>query len=212
MTRGAVVVDYGVGNVHSVLKALAHEGGDARLSCDPDEIAAAERLVLPGVGAFGDGMRELRKRELIDPIRAFHRTGRPLLGICLGMQLLLGESTEFGLHEGLGIIPGRVERIPVSDGWKVPHVGWNRLVPPPAAPSRWEGTLLAGHLSASPMVYFVHSFHARPDDPSDVLACVSYGDQALSAAVQRGNATGFQFHPEKSGPLGLELIHRFLRS
>ncbi|HVH41349.1 MAG TPA: imidazole glycerol phosphate synthase subunit HisH [Labilithrix sp.] len=210
MSIAAVVVDYGVGNVHSVLKALAHEGAEARLSSDPLEIAAAPRLVVPGVGAFGDGMRELEKRGLVQPIRAFFQTGRPLLGICLGMQLLLTESTEFGVHAGLGIIPGRVEKIPVEPGWKIPHVGWNRLAPP--AEARWNESLLDGLERESPMVYFVHSFHAQPENRAHVLANVRYGGVDLCAAVRRDNAVGFQFHPEKSGPLGLRLIHRFVRS
>lgn len=138
-----VVVDYGVGNLHSVVKAIEHEGGSVLVTSNPDEVRDAERLVLPGVGAFGDGMRELRQRNLVEPILRFAETRRPLLGICLGMQLLLSESLEFGVHQGLGIIEGKVVPIAPREGMKVPQIGWNHISPPNGV--TWDGTRVAAN-------------------------------------------------------------------
>jgi len=200
------VIDYGIGNVHSVLNAFRHEGADAVLSADPEVIRKAERLVLPGVGAFGDGMRELSKRQLIEPLREAVAKGTPLLGICLGMQLLLSESEEFGRHEGLGFIPGTVKRIEPTGGEKIPHIGWNRLLQPEGR--SWSGSLLE-EVPVSTSVYFVHSFTAVPNDERHRLADTSYGGFRIAAAVQKDNVTGCQFHPEKSGTAGLMMVRRF---
>jgi glutamine amidotransferase len=205
--KKVVVVDYGIGNLHSVVKALRHEGGDVTISSDAGEITTAERLVLPGVGAFGDGMRELTERKLIEPLRAFVATGRPFLGICLGMQLLLDESEEFGRREGLGIIPGKVVAIPSTKGLKIPHIGWNEIAPPPG--QTWEGSLLA-EVPVGTSVYFVHSFAAVPEEQYR-LADALYGGFRVSAAIRKDNVTGCQFHPEKSGPVGLRVVNHFLR-
>ena len=216
MSKNVVVVDYGIGNLHSVVKALRHEGGDVAITSDADKIASADRLVLPGVGAFGDGMRELTERRLVEPLRAYVKTGRPFLGICLGMQLLLDESEEFGRREGLGIVPGKVVEIPRGDGidrprMKIPHIGWNDIAPP--AGKTWEGSLLAdipfGDAGRTSM-YFVHSFAAVPDEEFR-LADAMYGGFRVSASIRRDNVTGCQFHPEKSGPVGLRIVNRFLR-
>ena len=206
-TPRATVIDYGIGNLHSVVKALRHEGAEVTVSADPRDVAAAERLVLPGVGAFADGMKGLAERGLVEPLRAYAGTGRPLLGICLGMQLLLGESEEFGRHEGLGIVPGRVVAIRREAGFKVPQIGWNRIFPPNGA--GWGGTLLDA-LEPGAMVYFVHSFTAVPERERDRLADSVYASQRISAAVRRDNVWGCQFHPEKSGPAGLTILGRFL--
>jgi glutamine amidotransferase len=203
--KHVVVVDYGLGNLHSVVKALQHEGAQVELSSDPIVVANAERLVLPGVGAFADGMEGLRKRGLVDPLREYARTQRPFLGICLGMQLLLDESEEFGAHAGLGIIPGRVERIPSAPDRKVPQIGWARLV----AMADWAGTPLE-LLAADAMMYFVHSFSAVPEDRYR-LADSTYAGARISAAVRRDNVIGLQFHPEKSGPAGLVVLGAYLR-
>jgi glutamine amidotransferase len=203
------VVDYGSGNLHSVMKALRHEGAEVELSSDPAAIASAERLILPGVGAFADCAGGLLERELFEPVRAFADTGRPFLGVCVGMQLLLGESEEFGRHRGLGVIPGRVVEIPRNGGLKVPQIGWNRIYPPPGG--SWDGTLLEG-VEPGTMVYFVHSFTAEPDDERHRLADARYGDQRISAAVRKDNVWGCQFHPEKSGEAGLGILRRFLAS
>jgi glutamine amidotransferase len=205
MTR-VVVVDYGLGNLHSVEKALRHAGGDVLVTSDPDEVRRAGHLVLPGVGAFPDGMRELRKRGLDKPVIAHAATGKPLLGICLGMQLLLSQSEEFELTEGLGIVPGRVVQIPRAPGIKVPHVGWNRLAP---ATKGWDGTILAGTPPESSF-YFVHSFAALPDDWADTLAETAHGDFVFASVVARGSVVGMQFHPEKSGEHGLDLLRHFV--
>jgi glutamine amidotransferase len=206
-TPRVTVIDYGIGNLHSVVKALRHEGAEVTVSADRSDVAAAERLVLPGVGAFADGMKGLTERGLVEPIRAYAETGRPLLGICLGMQLLLGESEEFGRHLGLGIVPGRVVEIRREQGFKVPQIGWNRIFPPNGA--GWGGTLL-DTLEPGTMVYFVHSFTAVPEREADRLADSLYAGQRISAAVRRGQVWGCQFHPEKSGSKGLAILRRFL--
>ena len=205
--KPVVVVDYGIGNVHSVLKALRHEGADVTLTSDVGAISSAERLVLPGVGAFAEGMRELSARGLVDPLKRYLAEGRPFLGICLGMQLLLSESEEFGRHEGLGFFPGRVVKLDVRAGVKVPHIGWTPIVEP--APSRFSGTFLEGTQPGT-MAYFVHSFSAVPEREEDRLADADYGGFRVSAAVSRGRVAGCQFHPEKSGPKGLAMLRRFL--
>jgi glutamine amidotransferase len=202
-----VVIDYGIGNLHSVSKALAAVGADVQISSDPAVISAAEHLVLPGVGAFADGMKGLAGRGLIEPIKAFAKTGRPFMGICLGMQLLFEESSEFGKHEGLAVLPGTIEAIQPRPGYKVPHIGWNRLQPRPGA--SWQGSVFQD-LPAEAMAYFVHSFYAVPRVDEHRLADTAYAAQRLSAAVCAGNVIGCQFHPEKSGPLGLSVLKRFI--
>lgn len=208
MTTRVMLVDYGVGNIHSVAKALAHEGADVVVTSDPAALRDASRLVLPGVGAFADGVNGLEARGLVEPLRAHLAADKPFLGICLGMQLLLAESHEFGVHRGLGFIPGSVEPIPKDLGLKVPHVGWNRIVPAPGA--SWRGTPLEDLDEAETMVYFVHSFNARPEREAHRLADAAYGNLRVCAAVAAGNVVGVQFHPEKSGTVGLRIIRRFL--
>lgn len=203
----ALVVDYGVGNLHSVVKALAACGATVKVSDSGAEVSKAQRLVLPGVGAFADGMRGLTERGLVEPLRAYAASGRPFLGICLGMQMLFRESSEFGRHEGLGIIAGAVVEISAQPGLKVPHVGWNRITPRPSG--TWEGTVLQ-EMPLGTMTYFVHSFYAVPEKEEHRLADTQYGAHRLSAAVQAGKVVGCQFHPEKSGPTGLSVLRRFL--
>jgi glutamine amidotransferase len=203
------LVDYGSGNVHSVAKALRHVGAEVVLTADPRRIADADRLVLPGVGAFADCASGVRERGLVEPLRAYAASGRPFLGICVGMQLLFGESEEFGRHAGLGLIPGRVRAILPTPGIKVPHIGWNSIYPP--QDRGWSGTPLHG-LQPGAMVYFVHSYSADPADAADWLAVAHYGGYRISAAVRRGNVWGCQFHPEKSGELGLGVLRRWLES
>lgn len=206
------IIDYGIGNLRSLAKAFAAAGVEAERTDGPDRIAAAERLVLPGVGAFGACADELRTRGLDDLVRQRAEAGVPLLGVCVGMQLLFDASEERGEHAGLGLLPGRVVRFPREvDGerLKVPHMGWNRLLPqrphtlltPP--PSRLAGTEDPGD-----WVYFVHSYHAAPAEPSDVIATVDYRG-AVPAVVGRANIVGVQFHPEKSARTGLAMLRRF---
>lgn len=204
------IIDYGSGNVHSVRRAFEHCGVEPVLTADPATIENAHRLVLPGVGAFADGMRALRERGLIDPIRRFVESGRPFLGICLGMQMLASSSEEFGLHEGLNLIPGRVVPIPSCDTngipHKIPHIGWAELVPSVS----WAGTIFDGTPEGT-SVYLVHSFQFEPEHDDHRLADCCYGGHRIAAAVRSNNITACQFHPEKSGEAGLRMIAAFLR-
>lgn len=203
------VVDYGMGNLLSVARALEKCGAEVRLESSPLFVPKADRLVLPGVGAFGDAMVELRQRDLVEPIAVFAASGRPLLGICLGMQLLLDGSDEFGTHAGLGLVPGWVRRLPEQDGIKLPHIGWSAIR---ASMGRnWSGTILEG-ISCGQEFYFVHSYGAVPSNPKDSLAETAYGESFFSSVVSKDNVTGTQFHPEKSGEVGLAVIRNFLNS
>ena len=208
------LVDYGRGNLLSVARAVERCGGDVDLVSDAATVAAANRLILPGVGAFGDCITQLRSLGLIETLLEFVRSERPFLGICVGMQILFGEGEEFGAHAGLGVIRGRVEAIPKTDAenkpHKTPHIGWTPLRPPDGAGAeRWRGTVL-DKIDVGEPVYFVHSFTGRPDNAADRLADADYNGRLISAAVQRGPLTGVQFHPEKSGAVGLKLLQSFL--
>jgi glutamine amidotransferase len=206
------VVDYGIGNLLSVCRALAYCGAEVGLTDSAEGILSAGYLVLPGVGAFADGMEGLRQRRLIKAIQSYALSGRPFLGICLGMQLMMESSEEFGQHEGLGLIPGKVIAIPPSgtDGTphKIPHIGWNGLLKPYPG-KNWQGTILQG-LQPEDAVYFVHSFTCVPAQEKFRLADCIYDGRIISAAVHSGALHGCQFHPEKSGPVGLQLIKNFL--
>lgn len=206
------LVDYGIGNVFSVRRAFEVCGADVHLTADPVTIRNAERLILPGVGAFADGMRELESRGLVEPIREFVRFGRPFAGICLGMQMMFDESEEFGTHAGLGLIPGNVCRIPhrslEGQPMKVPHVAWNELLLPKGK-ENWSLSPLHKILERE-SVYLVHSFAAYPKKSEHLLAEADYGGHRITAAVQSGSMVGFQFHPERSGPTGLKIIRGFL--
>ena len=193
------IIDYGMGNLHSVSKAVERLGYEVRVSADPKEILDAEGAILPGVGAFGDAMQNLRNTGLDEVTRFYAESGKPLLGICLGMQLLFSKGEEHGDNTGLDLLPGEVVRF--RGDYKVPHMGWNRLEFRQASPL-FEG-LTEGH------VYFVHSFHAKPAEPADLLATTDYY-QDVTAIVGRGNVYGMQFHPEKSGELGMQLLDNFL--
>ena len=207
------IIDYGVGNLLSVARAFVQIGAEAVVTSDPAAITRAERLVLPGVGAFSQGMQELRQRGLIEPLRAFARSSRPFLGVCLGMQMLLDSSEEFGAHPGLGLIPGKVVAIPRTkqDGnpHKIPHIGWNALQPAPGAD--WSTTALAD-VRPGAYAYFVHSFSAEPTRRENRLADVDYNGRTVCAVVSNGGIIGCQFHPEKSGDVGLSILRRFLIS
>ncbi len=207
------VIDYGVGNLLSVSRALEHCGAKVTVTADPKSILSARRVVLPGVGAFADGMVALKANSLDTVVRHVAAKGTPLLGICLGMQLLFDESEEFGATTGLGLIPGRVVNIPsitaTGELQKIPHIGWNELVLPDQHMS-WQGGLFTDILLGD-AVYFVHSFMAVPASHLHRLADCTYGGVSISAAVQRDNVVGCQFHPEKSGEVGLKLLRRFIR-
>jgi glutamine amidotransferase len=212
MSAVVTIVDYGSGNLLSVARAFERCGAAVTVSSDPASIEKAERLVLPGVGAFADGIAGLRSRGLVEPVLSHAGSGRPLLGICLGMQMLAGASEEFGLHDGLGLVPGRVVRVPsqstTGERLKIPHIGWSELVPAPNA--EWRGSML-DDTPPNKAIYLVHSFHLVPDDPRDLLAQCLYGGHALTAAVRRNAVMGCQFHPEKSAEAGLRILARFLK-
>ncbi len=206
------VIDYGLGNLLSVARGLEHCGAKVCVTSDPDVILTASRVILPGVGAFANGMAELAARGLDDVMREVAIRNTPLLGICLGMQMLLGESEEFGITQGLGLIPGKVVSIPstTNDGQpqKVPHIGWNSLQLPSCRVD-WDRTLLE-NVRPGDAVYFVHSFMASPADPMHRLADCFYGGIPVSASIAKDNILGCQFHPEKSGIIGLEVLKKFL--
>ncbi len=196
------IIDYGVGNLASVNKAFTFIGVDSVITSRPDEILAAEKVVLPGVGAFADAMSSLEKSNMLSVIRQVAAKGTPLLGICLGMQLLFDYSTEGGERvPGLGLLKGSITQFPLDMGLKVPHMGWNSL-----SIKQTDG-LFKGIREHS-YVYFVHSYYLTAQDSSEVAAACSYGI-TYDAAVAKGNIMGTQFHPEKSGEVGLNILRNF---
>lgn len=196
------IVDYQMGNLRSVAKAIEKVGGQAVVMGDPKEIERAEKLILPGVGAFRDAIDQLRRADLVEPIRAHVAQDKPFLGICLGLQLLFEKSYEDGAHEGLGILAGDVVRFAGAGPLKVPHMGWNSLEVIRRAP------VLEG-LAAEPYVYFVHSYYVRPGDESVIAARTEYGAR-FTSVVWRKNLFATQFHPEKSQKVGLGILRRFV--
>lgn len=202
------LVDYGMGNLHSVAKALEKVGGKVELVKTPAELAAAERIVLPGVGAFRDCIATLQDSGLDVAIKDFIASGRPFLGICLGMQVLMDASLEFGQHRGLGLIPGVVKPFPESfpeQGYKIPHMGWNDVV----LSSQHEPHPVLAPL-AGQQVYYVHSYYCQPENPAHILAACSYGSLPFAAAIGRDNIVAVQFHPEKSQKAGLAMLETFV--
>lgn len=197
--KKVVIIDYGMGNLYSVKNALLAVGAEPVVTSDRDVIAAAERVILPGVGAFGDCMANLEKSGLIPVIRQLLNSGKPFLGICLGMQLLFDGSDEAPGVAGLGYFKGQVKYLPTS--LKIPHMGWNKLE------LRSPSPLLAG--VEGEYVYFVHSFHAEPEDKSIITSVCDYGME-VTASVGRGNVQAFQFHPEKSSRVGMQLLKSFV--
>lgn len=196
-----VIVDYGMGNLRSVQKGFEKIGHAATVTSDPDTICAASKVVLPGVGAFGDAMQELGKRELVEPVKRAIAEGKPFLGICLGLQLLFEVSYEGGRYEGLGVLPGEVVRFELPHEYKVPHMGWNQLRIHRPAP------ILSG-LADGTHVYFVHSYHVVPRESQDMAAETEYG-QPFASVVWRDNIFATQFHPEKSQADGLKILRNF---
>ena len=203
------LIDYGMGNLHSVAKALEKAGGKATLVKHPDELAQASRIVLPGVGAFRDCAAALNATGMDGALRERIAGGTPFLGICLGMQILMDISYEFGEYKGLGLIPGVVKKFPDTHparGFKIPHMGWNDVI---LSSSRTPHPVLAP--LASQQVYFVHSYYCAPEKPAHILAACSYGDYPFAAAIGHDNILGVQFHPEKSQKAGLALLEAFLK-
>lgn len=203
------ILDYGIGNVKSIGNALNHLGAEPWLTSNASEVHAADALILPGVGAFASAMNNLDDRNLIPVIKEFVSSGKPFMGICLGMQLLFDKSEEFGNTNGLGLIRGNVIRLPLKGVYKekLPHVSWNELKEP--ALNRWNNTIFHD-LPPRTDVYFVHSYTGVPTYSEEVLAWCNYGGVEFCAAVQRANVVGVQFHPEKSGSVGLKMLSKFI--
>ena len=197
------IIDYGVGNLFSLSSSLRSIGAEAVVTPDPDTIRRADRIILPGVGAFADAAEKLRATGLDQVLIEEAAKGKPVMGICLGMQMLFEESHEYGIHKGLGLIPGRV--IPMAgyipEGLKIPHIGWNPLI------LKGDKHPLLKYVNEGDCVYFVHSYFAT-DCAESVIATAEYGRE-LTAAVARGNVMGCQFHPEKSGKVGLSILKAF---
>ena len=202
MSSTVTIIDYGVGNLFSLKSSFAAIGVTATVTADPAELASAERIILPGVGAFGDAAEKLRACGMADALKREAAKGKPIMGICLGMQMLFDKSFEYGEHEGLGLIQGEIR--PIADvipkDLKIPHIGWNAL--------HFKGKHpLFKYLKEDDCVYFVHSFYGA-DCEKSVIATAEYGAE-LTAAVASGNVMGCQFHPEKSGPVGLSILKAF---
>jgi glutamine amidotransferase len=208
----AAIVDYGLGNLFSVLHACRHSGIDAFITSSPHEIAKAQSVILPGVGAFVDAMACLHRLDLVQPLKDYAHSGNPLFGICLGLQLLFSESEEFGSTKGLDIVSGSVKKFngprdSKGNRLKIPHVGWNTAVPPSGDPDRWKGTPLEP-LGQEAIMYFVHSFHVDPDDQEIILSVTSYGDKEFCSSIRKGPICAFQFHPERSGQQGIQFYRQ----
>ena len=210
MTKAEVcIVDYGTGNIFSVAKSLELAGASVFVSSDPKKIKRADRLVLPGVGAFENGITALRQRGLEEGIIDFCEMERPFLGICLGMQFLATSSQEFGFFSGLNLIPGEVIQLTTNKekSFKIPHIGWINLTKTNSCV--WEKSIL-NNLEMDEEVYVVHSFHFVPKYPEHRLAMSKYGSSSVCVAVQKNNIIGCQFHPEKSGIVGLKILKNFV--
>lgn len=204
MANQVTLIDAGTGNLRSVYKALTSLGADVLVTADPGDVARGGRLVLPGVGAFGDFMSGLRQRGLEAPVLEAVQRGDPLLGICVGMQAILESSDEMGTHAGLSLLPGKVTRFPESPQLKVPHTGWNSL-------AFGRDSILWAGLDAGDYAYFNHSYYCAPAGPDDAIATTDYGLE-FTSAVQRENLYGVQFHPEKSQRVGLRILENFIHS
>lgn len=212
MQPSVVVVDYGLGNLMSVRRGLESCGAAVEITSDPDRIRAANKVVLPGVGSFRDGMTSLERLGLADVLTEVAAAGTPLLGICLGMQMLMEHSVEFGSTEGLGLLKGSVVALPRNPAAnareKVPSIGWSALVLPDSGHD-WQDSILRP-VSPGEEVYFLHSYMAVPNDPGERLADYLWNGQRVTAAVRKGPIVGCQFHPEKSGGTGLRVLNEFL--
>ncbi len=195
------IIDYGMGNLRSVQKAFEKVGTQALITSDPDEVLKADKVVLPGVGAFPACMQNLQRFGLIEPIRQVIRDGKPFLGICMGLQVLFDEGEEFGRHPGLGIIPGKVVRFKLAKKYKIPHMGWNRIRKKRRLP-------LLSEIEDNSYFYFVHSYYVEPKDQNVIVTTTDYGKEFVSS-IARDNLFACQFHPEKSQTLGLKIVKTF---
>lgn len=195
------IIDYDAGNLRSVEKALAYLGADCKITRKPDEIYSADKVILPGVGAFGDAMDKLDSFGMTEVVRKTVKDGKPLLGVCLGLQLMFESSDEAPGREGIGVLKGKILAIPPKEGYKIPHMGWNSL-------SVREGSRIFKDISGNPYVYFVHSYYLKAESEADVVATTEYITH-IHAAVEHGNIFACQFHPEKSGDTGLKILKNF---
>ena len=204
-----VIIDYDIGNVRSILNAFEQVGIIPTLSRDKNDILNADGVILPGVGAFSHGMEKLNKYSLVNILKEYVETGKPLLGICLGMQMLFDESEEFGKTVGLGLISGKVIKLPTENNKyeKLPHVSWNEISPKGID---WKGTVLDSIKSTSDM-YFVHSYIVKPSDKNHILSITNYAGYEFCSSVKKNNIYGCQFHPEKSARDGLKVIENFIK-
>lgn len=201
------IIDYGMSNLLSICRAFEHIGASVKVIDKPDQVESAEYLVLPGVGAFPDGMKELNARNLVEPVKKYVASGKPMLGVCLGMQMLLSKSYEHAETAGLDIIPGDVLALPKDiPGFKVPNINWHSI----ESRDNWKDSILANTIGGT-CFYFVHSYYTRPQRESDILANTNFGSLNFTCAVKRDNVTGTQFHPEKSGEEGLKLLENFIK-
>lgn len=206
--KKVIILDYGIGNVKSILNALMALGEQPVITRNPEEFKNSDAMILPGVGAFGKGMENLASYELVPHIMDYIGTGKPFLGICLGMQMLFEESNEFGNHKGLGLIPGKVQRLIPSERKtdKIPNVCWDEILEP--SPGFWSHTILKD-LGENPAMYFVHTYAGIPERNEDILSLTPFGDGFFCSSVFRKNVMGVQFHPEKSGETGLKILKNF---
>lgn len=202
------IIDYGVGNLYSIAKACRKFSGSIVVTEDPEVIKSSSALILPGVGSFGAGIEGLKKRDLVRVIKEFADSGRPILGICLGAQLMMSKGYEFGEFEGLDIIHGKVIKFGrLSPGTKIPHIGWNNIT---ISDRFSKKETIFSSLDEKPHFYFVHSFVMKPDDSKNIFAVTDYGGSSFCSVIRQGNIYGCQFHPEKSGPVGLKVIEDFI--
>lgn len=202
------IVDYGVGNLYSLIRAFKFLGVEAVITEDAKTLEQSGGIVLPGVGSFEAGMRGLEIRGLTETIKNIAKSNKPILGICLGAQIMLTEGHEFGVFKGLGIIPGKVVHFPLlADGEKVPHVGWNTISS--RDEKLWQDTIL-NSFNKDDQFYFVHSYILEPEHKDNILALTTYGGYTFCSVVKKENIYGCQFHPEKSGEVGLKLISNFI--
>ncbi len=206
MIKKVAIIDYGVGNLFSLKKALDGFGHDIFITEEADKISSADAVILPGVGSFQAGIEGLKIRNLIKTVKNFASTGKPMLGICLGAQLMLSKGHEFGMFDGLDIIPGKVLKFPKL-AEKIPHIGWNEIYYPKKI---WAKTILDS-VKENSDVYFVHSYVLRPDKKNNILSFTKYGDYEFCSAIRRDNIYGCQFHPEKSGNVDLKIIKNFIK-
>lgn len=210
MRKNIVIVDYGLGNLFSIEQACKHLGYSTTLSSDPSIILGASNLILPGVGSFEIAMKQLIAFNLIETLTTFVKTGKPIMGVCLGMQLLFDESNEFGKHNGLGFIKGKVIKFPPivkNQKIRIPHIGWNKIY---KSELDWTNTPLV-NINNESLMYFVHSYYVQPELNENILTRTNYEGFEFCSSIKKDNIFGFQFHPEKSGKDGLMIYDNFLK-